>query len=216
MQPWGADVWHAAHLLHSLTAAGNCPRVSLRATLTCLCLGNAACCVAQHVLSFQLPPAAAGAHVTALYRLTEAGASGAPGGPRARGVGTPEAWSKQVYAAVQDRLRRCGLAGGVCSLIWPRRCVVCLCALFRVTPMADVSRHQPSRREPDWTPGILFTSLARAPVCVCVFSFSLYAGTSTAAPVAVQQRLQPTAAAPTLPLTTAPVLPCSRSARWRC
>jgi hypothetical protein len=46
--------------------------------------------------------------VTALYRLTEAGASGAKGGPgpRASGVGTPEVWSKQVYIAVQDNLRR--------------------------------------------------------------------------------------------------------------
>jgi hypothetical protein len=65
----------------------------------------------QHILSFQLPPAAAGAHVTALYRLTEdSGAAGAagkgPGGPRASGVGSPEAWSKKVYAAVQDSLRR--------------------------------------------------------------------------------------------------------------
>ena len=64
----------------------------------------------QHILSFQLPPAAAGAHVTALYRLTEdsgaAGAGKGAAGPRASGVGSPEAWSKQVYAAVQDSLRR--------------------------------------------------------------------------------------------------------------
>lgn len=75
----------------------------------------------QHILSFQLPPAAAGAHVTALYRLTEdSGAAGAagkgPGGPRASGVGSPEAWSKQVYAAVQDSLRRCGDASGLQGL----------------------------------------------------------------------------------------------------
>lgn len=78
-------------------------------------------CLPQHILSFQLPPAAAGAHVTALYRLTEAsrgsttagagaggGAKGAAaaGGPRATGVGGPEVWSKQVYAAVHDTLRR--------------------------------------------------------------------------------------------------------------
>lgn len=67
-------------------------------------------CPLQHVLSFQLPPAAAGAHVTALYRLTEGSgsAAGAQGGsgPRATGVGAPAVWSKQVYAAVQEQLRK--------------------------------------------------------------------------------------------------------------
>jgi len=61
----------------------------------------------QHILSFQLPPAAAGAHVTALFRLTEAAGTKAGPGPRATAVGSPEVWSKQVYAAVQDNLRRC-------------------------------------------------------------------------------------------------------------
>lgn len=86
---------------------------------------------------------------------------------------------------MQDRLCRCGLAGGVCSLTWPWRCVVCLCALFRVTPMADGSRYQPSRREPDWTPGILFTSPARAPVCMfglaCRYIDSRSSGSATEA-----------------------------------
>ncbi|KAF8073170.1 Ncapd3 [Scenedesmus sp. PABB004] len=52
----------------------------------------------QHTLSFQLPPAAAGAHVAALFKLTEA-ASGAA-------TGTPAQWARQVYAAAHECLRR--------------------------------------------------------------------------------------------------------------
>lgn len=53
--------------------------------------------------------------------------------------------------------------------MWPARCVVCLCVLFRLTAMAGVSRGLPSRWEHDLKQSILLTSLARACLCVCVF-----------------------------------------------
>ncbi|KAF6260358.1 non-SMC mitotic condensation complex subunit 1-domain-containing protein [Scenedesmus sp. NREL 46B-D3] len=66
----------------------------------------------QHTLSFQLPPAAAGAHVAALYRLTEAAAGGAGGGSSssswagAGAAGPPGQWAKQVFCAAHEQLRR--------------------------------------------------------------------------------------------------------------
>jgi hypothetical protein len=72
----------------------------------------AACFFLQHTLSFQLPPAAAGAHVAALFRLTEAAAGGAGGGSSsssgagAGAAGPPGQWAKQVFSAAHEQLRR--------------------------------------------------------------------------------------------------------------
>lgn len=55
----------------------------------------------QHILSFHLPPTAAGAHVSALFKLTEATASGGSGS-----TGAPAVWAKQVYTAAHEHLRR--------------------------------------------------------------------------------------------------------------
>ncbi|WIA29655.1 hypothetical protein OEZ86_012141 [Tetradesmus obliquus] len=76
----------------------------------------------QHTLSFQLPPAAAGAHVAALFRLTEAAAGSAGDGrssssssTAAGAAGPPAQWAKQVFAAAHEQLRRyidaCSAAG---------------------------------------------------------------------------------------------------------
>jgi hypothetical protein len=57
----------------------------------------------QHTLSFRLPPVAAGAHVAALAKLTEAaGCAAEPGAP-----GPPAQWTKEVFAAAHEHLRRC-------------------------------------------------------------------------------------------------------------
>lgn len=71
---------------------------------------NAVTCFAylQHILSFQLPPTAAGAHVAALFKLTEAAAAGS-----ASAAGTPAAWAKQVYNAAHEHLRRYGPNGRI-------------------------------------------------------------------------------------------------------
>jgi hypothetical protein len=101
----GADAFSASDeaasllLVISHTTAG-CPRTAAEALARELL---------AHMLSFQLPPAAAGAHVTALFRLTAAAPTGAPGSsaaaPRAASVGPPEAWCQQLYAAAQEHLR---------------------------------------------------------------------------------------------------------------
>lgn len=70
------------------------------------------CVWLQHTLSFQLPPAAAGAHVAALFRLTEAAAGSAGDGgsssssTAAGAAGPPAQWAKQVFAAAHEQLRR--------------------------------------------------------------------------------------------------------------
>jgi hypothetical protein len=61
----------------------------------------------QATLAFNLPPAAAAAHIVALHKLTSSGGAG--------GAAAPEAWCRQAYAAAHELLHRFvsgSLAGG--------------------------------------------------------------------------------------------------------
>lgn len=80
-------------------------------------------CYLQHILSFQLPPTAAGAHVTALFKLTEAAAGSSAAAAGAGPAGAPAVWAKQVYNAAHEHLRRC------VALCWDLFAVLGLVAL---------------------------------------------------------------------------------------
>eukprot|EP00775_Hariotina_reticulata_P011091 gene11092-11246_t len=72
----------------------------------------------QHILSFQLPPVAAGAHVAALFKLTEAASAATHGEGTSTVSATPAQWTKQVFNAGHEILRRyidtnCSAAAGV-------------------------------------------------------------------------------------------------------
>lgn len=71
---------------------------------TCHCIGtihlttSTTTFLLQSILSFNLPPAAAAAHVAALHRLSSAGACSTAGGA--------DQWGKQVYAVAHEVLHR--------------------------------------------------------------------------------------------------------------
>lgn len=76
--------------------------------MRCLSEHGLQCCVLalQHILSFQLPPVAAGAHVAALFKLTEATSAATHGEGTSTACATPAQWTKQVFNAGHEILRR--------------------------------------------------------------------------------------------------------------